>query len=438
MKVLIVDTDGVGLSFALRAHGAGHQVKWFVKPKPSNSPDIGKGFKGIEKIDNWVAHAGWADLIFCTSNDDYVEKLAFFSKRGYPVFAPSPESAKLEISRKAGMQLLEKVGIECAPYKTFATMAEAEKHVLKTEERYVFKTLGDNEDKALTYVSKSPADLVAWMRRTPPPKGEVMLQQFIKGIEMGVSRFMGSQGWVGQYNESFEHKKLMPGNYGPNTGEMGTIAYFTPSSKLGEETLGKLQDELLKRGHRGDTALGFMIDEAGKPWPTEWTCRLGWPIANMMLGATKGDPVAWMKDALDGKDTTTFSTDIGCCLILAHGDFPHGNMEKKEVSGVPIYGMTRGTAMHVHPQAVQMMRLPDTTPEGGIKEREMYATAGDYVLVVDGFGNSVKQAAKRAYGTMEKLHIANPIVRDDVGEGLKEQLPKLHALGYATHCNYGA
>ena len=436
MKVLIVDQDGVGLSFALRAQAAGHAVRWFVKPRPSNSPDVGKGFKGVERVDNWVAHAGWADLIISTSNDDYIERLSFFAKKGYPVFAPSPESAKLEISRKDGMRLLEKCGIECVPYKTFASMADAEKHVRKTEERFVFKTLGDNEDKSLTYVSKSPADLIAWMQRTPPPKGEVMLQSFVKGIEMGVSRFMGSKGWVGQYNESFEHKKLMPGNYGPNTGEMGTIAYFTPESKLGNETLGKLEEELLKRGHRGDTALGFMIDEAGKPWPTEWTCRLGWPIANMMLGATKGDPVVWMRDALDGKDTTTFSEDIGCCLILAHGDFPHGNFTKKQVAGVPVYGVTRGTLPHLHPQAVQLMTLPAMITEDKVKDKEMWATAGDYVAVIDGFGKSVSQAAKRAYSTVEKLHIANPIVRDDVGEALEHQLPKLHAMGYATHCNY--
>jgi phosphoribosylamine--glycine ligase len=437
MRVLIVDQDGVGLSFALRANAAGHAVKWFVKPKPANSPDIGKGFKGIEKVDNWVTHTSWADLIFCTSNDDYIERLEFFSKRKCPVFAPSVASAKLEISRKDGMLAMEKVGIECAPYKTFPTMQAAERHVIKTDERFVFKTLGDNEDKALTYVSKSPADLVAWMRRTPPPKGEVMLQTFISGIEMGVSRFMGSKGWVGPWNESFEHKKLMPGNYGPNTGEMGTIAYFTPESKLGTDTLGKLESMLLKINHRGDTALGFIIDDKGKPWPTEWTCRLGWPIANMMLGAIKGDPVEWMRDALQGKDTTTFSTDIGCCLIMAHGDFPYGNFTKRQTNGVPIYGITKGVQQHVHPQAVQLMPLPDIGPGGkGIVEREMWATAGDYVGVITGYGASVSQATKRAYGTVEKLHVANRIVRDDIGEELKHQLPTLHGQGYAEHCNY--
>ena len=53
-----------------------------------------------------------------------------------------------------------------------------------------------------------------------------------------------------------------------------------------------------------------------------------------------------------------------------------------------------------------------------------------------GFGNGVKQAAHRAYKTAKQLHVANPILRDDVGEKLEETLPKLHAMGYAKHCKY--
>ena len=439
MKLLIIDHDGVGLSFAWRAVAAGHAVKWFIEPKPHNNKMTGDGFKGIEKIDNWVPAAKWADLIIMTSNDKYLERLDFFRRQGYPVFGPTPASAKLEISRQDGMKLLEKAGIETAPYETFKSMEDAKKHVEKTEERFVFKTLGDNEDKALTYVSKSPADLICWMERIiglgEQPKGEVMLQQFISGIEMGVSRFMGKKGFVGQWNESFEHKKMMSSNYGPNTGEMGTIAYFCQESKLGEETLAKLEDDLVRLGHTGDVALGFMIDDAGKPWPTEWTCRFGWPIANMMLSATAEDPIAWMKDALDGKDTTSFKEEIGCCLVLAHADFPHGEKTKREVSGVPIYGLTKGNKRYIHPQAVKIDVLPDMDGNK-ITRRPVWNTAGDYVAVVTGFGKDVEQCTDRAYKTMKQLHVSNMIVRDDVGEVLEEQLPKLHKLGYATHCEY--
>jgi phosphoribosylamine--glycine ligase len=439
VNLLLVDQDGVGLAYAWRALAAGHTVKWFIQPKPSNNQQSGNGFKGIEKIDNWVPAAKWADLIICTSNDKYLERLDFMRKQGLPVFAPTPESATLEISRQAGMEALEKAGIKTAPYKTFPNVDAALKHVEKTEERFVFKTLGDNEDKALTYVSKSPADMIAWIERMiehgNQPKGAVMLQQFIDGIEMGVSRFMGSKGFVGPWNESFEHKKMMPSNYGCNTGEMGTIAYFTKESKLGADTLSKFEDMLMKLGHTGDAALGFIIDKDGTPWPTEWTMRFGWPIANMMLGATEGDPIQWMKDALEGKDTTTFKEDIGCCLVLAHADFPHGQKTKSEVSGVPIYGLTKGNKKHIQPQAVKIDILPDMDGEKVIR-RPVWNTAGDYVAVVNGFGKNVNQATDRAYKTMKQLHVANMIVRDDIGETLKEQLPKLHALGYATHCDY--
>jgi phosphoribosylamine-glycine ligase len=439
LNLLYIDTDGVGLSYCFRAAMAGHAVRWFVEPKPSNSKDTGRGFKGIEKVDNWVPHVKWADLIISSSNDKYVEKLDFFRKQGFPVFGPTPESAKLEISRGDGMRLLEKHGIEVPPYKTFKTIQEAKKHVEKTEERFVFKTLGDNEDKALSYVGKSPADLIAWMDRLVEtgnqPKGEVMLQEFIKGIEFGVSRFMGRDGFVGQYNECFEHKKLMPSNFGCNTGEMGTVASFVPDSKIGKETLGKLEEVIHKTRHTGDISLGFMVDEKGKAWPLEWTCRFGWPIANMMLGATEGDPIAWMKDALEGKDTTSFKEEIGVCAIIAHGDFPHGNVPKKELAGVPIYGVTRGNKKFIHPQSVKIDILPDMDGDKLVR-RPLWNTSGDYVAVVTGFGRDVKQASSRCYKTIDQLHVSNMMVRDDIGEGLEKQLPKLHEFGYATHFEY--
>lgn len=440
MKILVIDTDCVGLSFCWRCIIAGHEVRWYIKPKTENHPDTGLGFKGIEKITNWVGSVKWADLVFATSNDDYIERLEVFSKRGVPVFAPSVASANLEISRKAGMEVLEKAGIEVAPYKTFKTMKEAEGHVRKTEERFVFKTLGDNEDKSLTYVSKSPADLINWMSKIrelkQEPKGDVMLQAFIKGTEFGVSRWMGSKGWVGQFNESFEHKKLMPSNFGPNTGEMGTVAAFVPNSKIGNETLGKLEEKLLELGHRGDTALGFMVDDTGKPWPTEWTCRPGWPIFNMMLGSVAGDPAQWMIDAVNGKDTTTFKEDIGACFVIAHKDFPHGNATREETAGVPIYGVTKGNKKHLHPQGVKINPMLDMDGDK-MTEHPLWNTASNYALVVTGYSEkNVKQACERALKTVKQLHISNWIVRDDIGEGLEKELPLLHKHGYATHFKY--
>ena len=440
MRLLIVDTDGVGLSTAVRAVEAGHLVRWYVKPKKMNFKEAGEGFKGVQRVGNWLPSVPWADVVLPTSNDDFLGRLTQLKKSGYPIFGPTTESAALEINRGQGLELLSMHNIESAPYLTFKKMEQAYAHVLANPgDRYVFKTLGDNEDKALTYVSKHAADMVSWMEgkmQTTRIKGDVMLQTFVDGIEMGVSRFMGRDGWVGPWNESFEHKKLMSGNYGPNTGEQGTVAYFTPESKLGEETLAKLEYALRQRGHIGDVALGFMIEKTtGMPRPNEFTCRLGWPIWNLMLGSIRDDPVKWMLDALEGRDTTTFKTDIGCCLVVATPPYPEEPEHRAQALGNPIYGVTNGNRKHIHPQGVMIMNQPDIE-NGKIVRRPTWSTAGTYNCVVTGFGSTVKQACERAYKTTKQIHISNMLVRDDIGEKLKEQLPALHKQGYADWCTY--
>lgn len=276
MKLLIVDHDAVALAFALRCVRAGHAVRWFIKPKPSNNRDVGEGFKGIEKIDNWVGSVKWADLIWCSSNDDYLPKLDAVRAGGAKFFGPSEKSAALEIKRSEGMKFLEKHNIDVPEYQQFKSLSDAEAHVRKTEKRFVFKTLGDNEDKSLSYVSKTPADMVArlqrWQKLNMNPKGPVMLQEFIPGIEFAVSGWMGSDGFLAPLNENFENKKLMSGDCGPHCGESGTVMKYVQSSALAEAVLYPLEDGLRRLGHLGGVDVNCIIDEKGKAWPLEFTC----------------------------------------------------------------------------------------------------------------------------------------------------------------------
>jgi hypothetical protein len=75
--------------------------------------------------------------------------------------------------------------------------------------------------------------------------------------------------------------------------------------------------------------------------------------------------------------------------------------------------------------------------ENGIVERPSLVTAGDYVLVANGRGTTVKQACERAYKNVDKIEIPDCInVRDDIGEALEHQLPVLHGYGFATEFIY--
>ena len=434
MNLLILDTDAVGLAFAWRCAQAGHEVRWFVKPDPHLDPDVGRGFKGVQKVENWIASATWADLIFPTSNDAYMKRLDFFRKNGAQVFGPTEDSAALEIERAKGMKFLEKSGIKVPPYKSFKTLAEAEAHVRKTEERYVFKTMGDGEDTKRTFCAESPASMVAFLQRLQKQgvtvKGEVMLQTFIPGIEMGVSRFMGLSGYIGQWNENFEHKKMMPSDCGMTTGETGTVIKYVKQSLLGDKVMAPIEDGLKKLGHIGDIDLNCIVDEKGEAWPLEFTARPGWPFWNIAMMTHKGDPAKWMLDCLRGKDTLTVNEEIACGVVVWSADFPNSAMKPEDVNGIPIYGITKKNEKYIQPQYVKVEKLPDMEGEKMV-ERPIWATAGNYNAVVTGKGATVKQATERAYKTLAELSIKDMGWRDDIGESLKETLPKLQALGYA-------
>lgn len=439
MRVLILSMDdaGEGLSLAIRCVKFGHAVRLWLAPEAN--PTTGEGFKGVERIKNWLGSVTWADLVIPTGNHDFIPKLDSLKKAGVKVFGPSVKSTALEIKRAEGMKLFEKVGIEVPEYEQFASLQDAEQHVLKTEDRYVFKTLGDEEDKSLSYCSKSPADMVARLRRWQKlgmnPKGPVMLQEFIEGIEFGVSSWMGSEGFVGKPNANFEFKKLMAKDCGPATGEQGTVMKYMDTCKLADSVLFPLEDDLVKLGHLGDIDVNCIIDEAGKAWPLEFTSRLGWPAANIMWACHKGDPVQWMLDACNGEDTLEVSPQVACGVVLSQPDYPYSKKTKAETDGIPIYGVTDKNQQYLAPQSVKI--VPQPVMDGdSLTEKPTWTTTGDYIAVVTGMGKTVKKAMERAYGTVEELYVADGMYRDDIGESLEKKLPKLHKLGYATEFEF--
>lgn len=439
MKVLVINSDTVGesLAFCLRCVKAGHEVRLFLAP--GNNMTTGDGFRGITKVGNWVASMMWADVVFVTGNHLFLPRLDAFRKRGVKVFGPSSESAALEIKREQGMKFLEKHGIECPAYKTFPNLDAAEAHVRKTGARFVFKTLGDEEDKSLSYCAKNAADMVAriqrWKKLKLASKGQVMLQEFIEGTEFAVSRWMGAKGFIGLPNENWEYKKLLSGNSGPNCGESGTVMKYVSESKLYNEMLKPLEAALVRMGHLGDIDVNCIIDEKGKAWPLEFTMRPGWPAMNIMLHEHTGDPVQWMADACDGEDTLEVTTDHAVGIVLAQPDYPYSSKTKAETDGIPVYGMTSAKEKYVHAQAIKMAPQPVMDGEA-IVEKPQWTTTGDYICVVSGLGKSVRQAADRAYKTLGELDVSDGMYRDDIGESLEKHIPKIQAHGYATEFRY--
>lgn len=442
MRVLLIDSDRCGLDFAYRCVESGHEVRWYNHDKEGNDFRDGEGFPGIQRINDWKSNMKWArdGLVWVSSNANFLKELDDWKKHGYPVFAPSFESASLEINRNKGMALLEKMGLLVPTYHTFKSLKEAENFARKSDQAYVFKTMGDNEDKSLSYVAKTPADLVGriqrWIKLGLNIKGPCMLQEKIDGYEMGVSCWFGPEGPLSdKWNVNFEHKKLMPGNYGPNTGEMGTVIQYCEKEKMADDLFTpELIRYLRKIGHLGDVDLNCIIEKgSGNIYPLEFTCRPGWPYDWIASDLHKGDPVQWMKDLLVGEDTLKVSYDVAIGEVVAIPPFPRDDCDESECMGLPIECPDNWHG--IHPVCVMLEKGPDMQGDK-VVDREIYKTSGNYVLVAVGTGDTVKSAKKQVDKLVKKINISNMMIRNDIGDDLEKSLPELHKLGFAECMEY--
>lgn len=439
MKILVHDAQHLGLAFALRCQDAGHSVRvWLPKGHDGTPSPIGDGL--VEKVADWRPSMRWADLIVITDNSLYHADLEPFFKQGFPILGSNRQSSDLELDRAKGQQAFADCGIEILPYKTFSNFGEAAKFIEQSPESWVVKPWGGHSDKALSYVPpkgyEKPAmifKLKCWAEEGL--KGEFMLQQRVLGIEMGVSGWFGPGGWSEAIEEDWEEKEFMDGGLGPNTGEQGTTVRFVKKSKLFNEVLKPMTEYFHALGFVGNVNVNCMLTEDG-PRPLEFTMRLGWPAFNIMLPLIVGDPANWMLDLLEGRDTLKIRPDIAIGVVLTTGDYPHSKLPPAKVCGYPIYGITEHSQESIHPQMMMLGTAPQEVG-GSVKTLPCLVTAGDYVMVVTGLGDTVQAARRVVYSVVERIKWPAAIqYRTDIGRWLRAELPKMQAWGYATGVQY--
>lgn len=446
MKVLIYDNtgEGRGLDLALRALDANHEVRFWLPPFPTGKPrSYGQGM--IEKVIEWRPSMDWAELIVLTWNADHVSELAEYFGKGYPIFGCNPKAAELEADRALGQKVLEEAGVKTIPYKIVSSAEEAIALVVKTGQGYAMKPWGGEADKAMTCVCTSADDAIFTILRWKKEgkfKGQLMMQECVSGVEVGISGFFGPSGWSRALEESFEHKKFLNDDLGENTGEMGTVIRHVLYSKLFKDVLEPVGDYLHKVNYVGDCSVNCIVDSDGRPLPLEFTMRLGWPDFCIRQALIESDPVEWMLDLINGKDSLSVSPEIAVGVCMVHGDFPRGSDARPKDpidtwSGYPIKGITSDNYPSLHFQQV-LDDKTDMLVGGKVVPTLMTMTAGNYPLVVTGTGRTVASARISAYMQAQDVRWpSNVMYRTDIGKRLENDLPILQEHGFCRGMKYG-
>ena len=207
---------------------------------------------------------------------------------------------------------------------------------------------------------------------------------------------------------SQDHKRLLDGDEGPNTGGMGA---YSPAPVVTPNVHAKAMHEIIlptiqgmaKDGipFTGFLYAGLMIDAQGQPRTVEFNCRLGDPETQPILMRLKSDLFDVFMHATDGSlDEVELQWDRRVALgvvVAAHG-YPYTPRKGDAIHGIPAEAAD-GIVFHA-----------------GTELRDGHlVTSGGRVLCVTVLADSVKQAQPRAYELLQAIHFDGMQFRRDIG-----------------------
>ena len=339
-----------------------------------------------------------------------------FRAHGLRVFGPTRAAAQLESSKAFSKAFMKRHGIPTAEYETFTDAAAAHAYVDRMGAPIVVKADGLAAGKgvvvAMTAAEAHEAiDFMLLDNKlgvTHNAGGaRVVIEEFLQGEEASFIVLCDGRN-VTPLATSQDHKRLLDGDQGPNTGGMGA---YSPAPVVTPAVHARAMREIIlptikgmeKDGipYTGFLYAGLMIDASGKPRTLEFNCRMGDPETQPIMMRLKSDLYDVMMAATSGTlDQIELQWDRRTALgvvMAAHG-YPLDPRKGDAITGLP---KDAEDAVVFH---------AGTAPQGGGT-----VTSGGRVLCVTALAETVKAAQQRAYEVAQGIHFDGAQYRKDIG-----------------------
>ena len=339
-----------------------------------------------------------------------------FRAHGLRIFGPTKAAAQLESSKAFSKAFMKRHGIPPAAYETFSDPAPAHAYVDRMGAPIVVKADGLAAGKgvvvAMTAAEAHEAiDFMLVDNRLGLSHNEggarVVIEEFLQGEEASFIVMCDGLN-VAAMATSQDHKRLLDGDEGPNTGGMGA---YSPAPVVTAEVHARAMREIILptiRGMEKDGIpftgflyAGLMIDAAGQPKTPEFNCRMGDPETQPILMRLRTDLVDVMLAATAGQlDTVELEWDRRPALgvVMAAAGYPMNPRKGDTITGLPA---DSDDAMVFH--------------AGTVRKGGAILTAGGRVLCVTALADSVKQAQQRALEVARGVHFEGMQYRKDIG-----------------------
>ena len=342
-----------------------------------------------------------------------------------PCVGPKKAGAQLEASKDLSKKFMKQYGVACAASETFVNEDAACDYIKKHGAPIVIKADGLAAGKGVV-VAATVDEAIEAVRdlmdsgRVGNAGKKLVIEDYLEGVEISVlaavsvtpESAVSGNSTIVPFLPARDHKRLMDGAKGPNTGGMGAVCPLddvTPAimAQFDKDILQPTLNGLIKEkfDYRGFIFFGVMITKQG-PKLLEYNVRLGDPETQAVLPLMDFDFASMCTAILNGtlKDFN-FSWKPGYQVapVVVSGGYP-GEYKK----GCPITfdeGLMAESGAKIFIAGAQV----------GRRGNDDLLTSGGRVLACSAYGDTFDKAWKQAYIGVSGVRFEDSFYRRDIG-----------------------
>ncbi|MDE0961203.1 MAG: phosphoribosylamine--glycine ligase [Planctomycetota bacterium] len=332
---------------------------------------------------------------------------------GIPTFGAGAAAARLEGSKAYSKQFMERHQIPTADHRTIDRIEDLEAALDALPPQVVVKASGLAAGKGVIVCDdRQQARQAATAMLVEDSFGEsgrvVVIEERMHGPEVSILAIVdGTDALL--LPTAQDHKPLLDGNRGPNTGGMGA---FCPGTAIGPSDLDAIRRTIIEPTLEGLVAdqihysgvlyAGLMMTASG-PRVLEYNCRLGDPETQPVLLRLTSDFADILEATADHSPSSasvTWDPRPALCLVLASEGYPAAPRSGQELQG-DFYSDLDSPVQVFH--------------AGTRHDGDRCVVSGGRVLGITALGDSLAQARDQAYEKANQIHFEGKIFRQDIG-----------------------